>query len=58
MLMDHNRTAASQEIALLRARLALKQQMLREWVSLALQWRQVALHHLSGTAPRSRNLQN
>lgn len=57
-MMRNDRTAASQEIALLRARLALKQEMLREWVSLALQWRQVALHHLSGTAPRSPNLQN
>lgn len=58
MIMGDDRTAASQEVALLRARLALKEQMLRVWVSLALQWRQVALHHLSGTAPRSANLRN
>lgn len=58
MVMEHNRIAASQEIALLRARLALKQQMLRQWVSLALQWRQVALHQLSGAGPRSPNLRN
>lgn len=57
MIMADDRIAAS-EVKLLRARLALHRQLLREWVSLALQWRQVALHHLSGAGPRSPNLQN